>query len=434
MKNIQGYKGTRDFYPDDMRVQNWLFKKASEVLQKLCFEEYQGPLVESVDLYLKKTSEEIVQEQLYSFLDKGDRHIAIRPEMTPTLARMLAKVHKQLSKPIKWYSQSVCMRFERPQRGRLREFYQLNVDVFGGSALDEDIEVLRTVFELLKSYNAPESSFVIKLSHRQCMSNILVALFPNLQDNLREVFKIIDKMHKISKESFEQSLYGLGFKNEDIHKLQSLFKMSLEDLKERFTQVSSYLTHIDKLIFALKSLYPKINIEHDLSIMRGFDYYTGMIFEVYDAHPDNKRAMFGGGRYDNLIASFDADKLSGVGFGMGDVTLLNFLESHSLIPKLEREIDVCIGRFSENDRIVSLILSQKLLKLGLNVHSQMTNLGFGKQIQHAVKLKAKAFVFQGGEDIEAQTFQVKWLKSGQQEQFSYDDSGLSAFYESLIRR
>ena len=133
MKNVQVYKGTRDFYPSDMRNQNWLFKKASELLKRLCFEEYQGPIVEPVDLYLKKTSDEIVQEQLYSFLDKGERHIVIRPEMTPTLARMLAKVHKQVLKPIKWFSQSVCMRFEKPQRGRLREFYQLNVDVFGGN-------------------------------------------------------------------------------------------------------------------------------------------------------------------------------------------------------------------------------------------------------------------------------------------------------------
>jgi histidyl-tRNA synthetase len=353
--------------------------------------------------------------------------------MTPTLARMLAKVHKQVLKPIKWFSQSVCMRFEKPQRGRLREFYQLNVDVFGGNELDEDIEILRTVFELLRSYDAPESSFIIKLSHRECISRILFNLFPNSKENLREICRLIDKKDKIPRESFDKALSELGLGKEDINTLRELFKMSLRELKERFLEVSTYLAQIEDLISVLKTLYPKINIEHDLSIMRGFDYYTGMIFEVYDVHPDNTRAMFGGGRYDNLIESFDAEKLSGVGFGMGDVTLFNFLDSHSLIPEFQREIDVCIGRFGENDRTLAFLLSQRLLKLGLNVHSQITNLGFGKQIQHAVKLKAKAFVFQGGEDIESKTFQVKWLYSGQQEQFSYDDIGLESFYKKIQR-
>ena len=429
--STQGYKGTRDFFPDEQRVRSYIYSKIHKLLKSYGYEEYDGPFVEYLELYAAKSSEEIVRDQLYSFKDKGERILAIRPEMTPTLARMVASKQKELSKPIRWYSIPTCMRYERPQRGRLREFDQLNVDIFGGNPLDEDIEIILSAVDTLRCVGANFEDFEVKINHRGIINSFLgkVLLIP--EEFISPLLRLLDKKDKMSSDNFLMECKKLDLDQDQIKKIDKFMSSSIEEVIDILGEHAHPAKELKLRLDALIVLTSFESIKFSPEIMRGFDYYTGMVFEVFDKHPDNNRALFGGGRYDNLVGAFGGDELPGVGYGMGDVTITNFMEVHKLIPALRKETDVCVIRFSESDRIDSLKLVQEFRKYNLNVESPITLGKFGKQIQSAEKSGAKAVAFRGNEEMQNNTFSVKWLATGVQDNYSNDESGMKKFADKI---
>lgn len=433
--STQGYRGTRDFYPQESRLKAYIYNKIHSVMKSFGYEEYDGPFVEPLELYAAKSSEEIVREQLYSFTDKGNRSLAIRPEMTPTLARMVAAKMGELPRPIRLYSIPTCMRFERPQRGRLREFAQLNVDIFGGNPFDEDIEVLLTIISLLKKLGANENDFVIKCNHRGIVNSFLHEKLQIEKNGIAALLRLLDKRDKLTKEVFYSECQKLNLPISQIDHLEQFLQADINTIVNMLSGSSSAeIAHEMKTrIDIINQLTNSTCVTFSPDVMRGFDYYTGIIFEVYDTHPDNRRALCGGGRYDNLVGAFGKDELSGIGYGMGDVALANFMEVHNLTPKLEKETQVAVLRFGEQDRLHSLKLAAALRELNLNVECSVTLTKFGKQIQNAEKSGAKVIAFCGEDEIKNNTFAVKWLKTGTQDLFSFDTDGLNLFYKEYLK-
>lgn len=430
--STQGYRGTRDLYPEELRKRTWIYDRLKRVLAQFGYEEYEGPLLEEFDLYASKSSEEIVSKQLYHFKDMGERHVAIRPEMTPTLARMVAARIKTLERPIRWFSIPTCMRYERPQRGRLREFDQLNVDLFGGTALDENIEIIQTGIALLESLGAAPTDFEVKLNHRGLMNEILSTHF-GLQGAAQAPFlRELDRRDKMSVEEFQAVCARHGLDEKAFAALQGFLDGGIEAARTLAPAGSPHFAQLVEVIEVLGSL-GHTSVRFDNSILRGFDYYTGLVFEVYDTSPENRRALFGGGRYENLLAAFGVEPVAGIGYGVGDVGLLNFCEVHGLFPPLSKPVDVCVARFSESDRVDACVLAARLRALGLNVESEISAARFGKQIQNAVRKQAKAVAFRGEDELKNQTFVVKFLGSGEQRPFPYDTSGFAACADALAR-
>lgn len=304
------YKGVRDFYPEDMAVQNHIFSVWRKAAKEFGYEEYSASLLEPAELYRGKGSDEIVNEQMFTFTDRGGREVALRPEMTPSLARMVAARRKSLKFPLRWYTIANCFRYERPQRGRKREHWQLNCDVMGIARIEAEAEIISLAYKIMREFGAKDEDFVIKISNRKKLENALLANGIS-KENVPTIFRLLDKAGKIPEEERRVEMEKLGY---DKNKTILTWAPDAEALKKKGIT----------------------NIEFDSSIVRGFDYYTGMVFEVFDTHADNRRSLFGGGRYDNLLEMFGVDPVPTVGFGMGDVTIRDFLETHGLPPFTKR--------------------------------------------------------------------------------------------------
>lgn len=316
--STEPYKGVRDFYPEDMAIQNYIFDTWKKVAKEFGYVEYAASILEPAELYKSKgqRNEEMVNEQMYTFIDKGEREIALRPEMTPTLARMVAARRKGLKLPLRWFSIPNCFRYERSQRGRRREHWQLNCDIMGNnkdfSTIDAEVEIISLAYKIMKEFGAKDAYFKIRIGNREIFEIIASGLGLN-QDDKKKLRNIIDRKDKISQSEFETELKNMN--------------VPIDILNPNNTTI--WVNEI------LKRLEEKGigNAEYDPTIMRGFDYYTGMVFEVFDTDPANNRSLFGGGRYDNLLEMFGVEPLPTVGFGMGDVTMRDFLETHNLLPQ-----------------------------------------------------------------------------------------------------
>lgn len=424
--STQGYRGTRDFYPEDLRLRSFLYERIHKIMRSFGYEEYDGPFLEPLELYAAKTSEEIVRDQLYSFLDRGERQLAIRPEMTPTLARMVAAKYQELPKPIRWYSIPTCMRFERPQRGRLREFNQLNVDLFGGNPIDEDVEILLTIVQIFQSLGATFEDFEILVSHRGLVNDFFTQVL-KLESTIQPaILRLLDKKDKLSAEEFHTEFQKLGLNHLQISRIEQFLTSDINEIAGLFETPNEFAQALSERLNILSSITHSNCIKFSPTITRGFDYYTGMVFEVFDTHPENRRALFGGGRFDNLVSAFGADPLPGVGYGASDVALLNFMDTHKLIPPLVKEVDVCVLRFQESDRLSQFALAQLLRTQGLRVECTISDLKFGKQIAHANRIGAKAIAFRGEDEIKTNTFVLKWLTTGEQNSYPYSQEGIAA--------
>ncbi|HEC32873.1 MAG TPA: histidine--tRNA ligase, partial [Candidatus Kaiserbacteria bacterium] len=310
--NTKPYKGVRDFYPQDMYVERYIFDTMSRVVESFGYTEYSASILESTELYKNKTSNEIVNEQTYTFTDRGEREVTLRPEMTPTLARMIADRRNDLTFPLRWYSIPNVFRYERPQRGRLREHWQLNADLFGVSGIEAEVEMISLASELMKTFGAKEDDFEIRISDRKILTSIFEELSIN-EELQTQTIRLLDKRAKI--DDFDL-------------RLEAILSKDAKKFTERLESASSNV-NLEKIISKLKNL-KVTNTFVDTSIIRGFDYYTGVVFEVFDTSQCNNRSMFGGGRYDNLLKLFGLEPIPAVGFGMGDVTIYDFLETHDL--------------------------------------------------------------------------------------------------------
>jgi histidyl-tRNA synthetase len=419
------YKGCRDFFPKDMRFQNYI----SDIMQRTCelfaYEPYDGPLLEEVKLYLAKSGEELIGEQIYDFTDKGNRHIAIRPEMTPTVARMAAQVHREVPKPIRWYSIANFMRYEKPQRGRLREFKQLNVDIFGAPDELAAFEIIDLICTLLQKFGANESMFGIQINDRR----IVDAIFKNILnldgEPAAKLYKVIDKSKKVNAEVVDKMTREIISDEDVITKFKSYlaltnFEELINFLKENNIEdsASDFITFYDKM----KNTDINKFVNFDPAIVRGLDYYTGIVFEIFDKHPDNNRAVAGGGAYANLLQIFNEQPLAGIGFGFGDVPLYFFLESHNLLPDFSKaDHDLMLAYFDEESESTALSLAKNLRAEGIKVDVALGKMKFNKVFKTADSRNHTYVALIGENERNDGVVQVKNTKTKDQENIKLEN-------------
>lgn len=409
--STQPYKGTRDFYPKDMRLQKWMFQQLRKVVEGYGYLEYEGPMLESFELYAAKTGEEIVENQLYWFEDRGKRKVALRPEMTPTMARMVAGQLQELPKPIRWYSLPNLWRYERPQRGRLREHWQLNVDLLGGDKAWADLEILKMSYDIMKSFRG--DSFVkVHINNRKLINHFFQSILGLSSEEALKVSKAVDARAKIGEEKYQTWLNEMNISPQQQTQIEQFFNSHIEEVQKLYPCEGT--DELTELFNRLKPINTQNTFFFDPKIMRGLDYYTGTVFEVYDTSPDNNRSMFGGGRYDNLVGLFGKQELSGIGFGMGDVTLKNFLEIHHLLPQWNALIDVFVAVTDAHYMDYANQVSERMRQQNLHVATSLTAGKLQPQLKQAHKNEALFAVIIGDEEFQNQNLSVKNLSTGEQ--------------------
>lgn len=408
--STQPYKGTRDFYPREMKLRNWFFGVMRRVLETAAFEEYNGPMLESLELYAAKSGEEIATKQTYNFTDRGDRRLALRPEMTPTVARMVAARMNDLVFPLKWFSIPNMYRYEAPQRGRLREFWQLNVDIFGCDTYEADLDCISSAIEIMRAFGADETMFTVHINNRRFFNDVIAAIAGTDGEGAKAVSKVIDRKNKVPREVYERDLTALGLQPEQIARIDALYGMTVEEATALCPD-SVGSAELINLFSTLKKAGLDRYCVFDFGIIRGLDYYTGTVFEVFDNAPENNRAMFGGGRYDNLVGLFVKNaKVSGVGYGMGDVTLENFLVTHNLVPDLSADnAKVLVTRFDDVPYEAYLALVADLHRAGIPSTLYLGAKKYGKQLEYAVKGGFTHTLTMGGNEYARHTVHLKNL-------------------------
>jgi histidyl-tRNA synthetase len=408
--STEPYKGVRDFYPEDMFIQNHIFGTRRTVVESFGFTEYGASILEPTELYKAKSGEEIVNEQTYSFKDRGDRDVTLRPEMTPTITRMIAAKRRELPTPIRWYSIPNLFRYEKPQRGRLREHYQLNVDLFGVENTTAEIEVLSLISAIMKKFGASEKDFVIKVNNRKILNYMLSEVLELSADNAYKAMKLIDRKAKMPATDFKSQADEIVGEKAPLF-ISLLSATSIEDFKNRAADAGSDILGVSEvmsLIDTLKKLGVS-NVAFDPTLARGFDYYTGIVFEVNDVDERNTRSLFGGGRFDDLLSVFGTDKLPAVGFGMGDVTLRDFLETHELLPAYKPTAELLIATVGTDSDMHALELANKLRHLNLSVTLDTTDRKIGKKFEATEKQKIPFVLVLGEDEVNNKTFTIKEL-------------------------
>ncbi len=414
--STQPYKGARDFYPEDKRVQKYMFAKLREVAERFGYQEYDAPILEPLDIYLAKSGEEIVNEQTYVFEDRGGRKVVIRPEMTPTVSRMVASKRQELAYPLRWYSIPNLWRYERPQRGRLREHWQLNVDIFGVADTSAETEIVTLIDNMFKSFGATSKMYEIRINNRELMNYIFSGYLKIGDEQSHAISKLIDKISKMDRGQFiekvdavldpDQRAAGVTEKL-----LTVLDSKAIKDLPQDVQRQQS-ATELNNMLEQLQKA-GITNVSFDITIMRGFDYYTGIVFEVNDTDPENNRAMLGGGRYDGLVGLFGVAPVPTVGFGWGDVTLQNFLESHRLLPALKPETDVYVALIGDVIDRAQPIVAQ-LRTAGLNVAVDLSGKKLGDQFKSADKHGIDFALIIGETELTTGKLKLKNLKTGEE--------------------
>lgn len=408
--SLEPYKGTRDFYPRDQFVQNYIFSIWRKVAESYGYLEYGASILEETELYKAKSGEEIVNEQTYSFKDRGDRDVTIRPEMTPTVARMVAQKRKELTFPLRWYSIPNLFRYERPQRGRLREHWQLNVDIFGVDSIEADIEMISIAYDIMKAFGAKDESFEIRINSRKIL-NALAKIHEIPVGQEYKITRLLDKFDKIGLEKFEAGLAEILGSAEKAKKFKADLH-ALDNMKDR-SELRKELTediHIKKISDSVVKLSAKgiKNVKFRSTLARGFDYYTGAVFEVFDTNPQNPRSVLGGGRYDDLVGIFGVEKVSGIGFGAGDVTTRDFLETYGLLPEYHPPVKLYICHL-ENYLSAAEELAADLRKQGLNIAVDLTDRKVSAQVKTADKEKIPYVLVVGEEEVKSGKYKVKSL-------------------------
>lgn len=411
--STQPYKGSRDFYPADKRFQKYMFNIWRKIAERYGYEEYDAPILEPTDIYLAKGNREIIAEQTYTFQDRGGRSVTIRTEMTPTVSRLVANQRQSLPYPLRWYSIPNLWRYERPQKGRLREFWQLNVDIFGIENQSAELEMLFIVNDIFKEFGATSEMFDMRINHRGLI-NYLLADYLQLNDTAQmKMATLIDRMHKIERtdliEKIDEILSDEQKSSGATEKLLAVLDAkTVSDLPEKVRNHPSVLD-LQNIISALNSagIY---NIRFDSTLMRGFDYYTGVVFEVFDTDPENRRSLLGGGRYDGLIGLFGVNPVPSVGFAWGDVTLANFLELHDLMPDLPSETNVYVCLLNNSFVKVQPLLEQ-LRSAEINVAVDTTGKKISDQIKTAEKKHIQNVVIIGDDELKNRIYTLKNLKT-----------------------
>ncbi|MBN1806998.1 MAG: histidine--tRNA ligase [Sedimentisphaerales bacterium] len=419
---IQPVKGTRDFYPSEMAVRNWIIDGWKKVSVRNGFEEYDGPIFEYLKMFQIKSGDEIV-EQLFSLQDRGGRDLALRPEITPTLARMVNQRINSLAKPIKWFSVPRLFRAERPQKGRLREFFQWNIDIIGEDSILADAEVIFTTVDYLREIGLTQYDIRVKISSRKLLASSLRKI--GIQDKqLDSLYALLDKYRKMPEEIFEKTLL------EQVHDSQitdKIMKFMAADTIDGLTGIIGNNPDVDKAIQELaylKEMLKQMDIWHycsfDPGIVRGLAYYTGIVFEVHELAGE-LRAICGGGRYDNLLHDFGGPKISATGMGMGDCVLEILLREKGLLDKyLAKQKLFCFVAFAdESYKDAAIQIAMKIRSTGLAANFSYKASKLSRQLKQASEQNAEKCIIIGDE-FKKKQLAIKDMTSGKQELVDYD--------------
>ena len=414
----QGVRGTRDFFPEDMRLRNWLFDNFDDAALLHGFQEYDAPVLESEELYTRKQGEEITQ-QLYNFKDKGDRKVALRPEMTPSLARMVMSRAGVLPMPIKWYSIPQCWRYERTQRGRGREHYQWNVDIWGTDEISADAELISVLVTFFRSVGLTEEDLVIKMSSRKVLEEVLGSL--GLEgDIFAKTCIIVDKMDKLPTDVVSEQLGDLGLEKTAIQTIQSTLAIKdMNSLEEILGKESAAVTELTSLFSALEAYGISGWIEFDASIVRGLAYYTGPVFEAHD-RAGELRAICGGGRYDKLLSTLGGKDLPATGFGFGDMVIMELLAEKGLVPELIGGIDDVVISLSPELRNAAMSVATSLRSTGKSVDLVLEDKRLKWAFKHAERSGAQRLVMVMPDEWKEGKVKIKNLESGEEIEVSID--------------
>ncbi len=414
-------KGTRDWLPEEFLIRKYIFDTWRRVCLRYGFEEYLTPLVESAEIYRAKSGEDIGGQELVTFSDLGGRELSIRPEMTPSVTRMVTKIYPASQKPLKYFSIANFMRNEKPQRGRNREFWQLNCDIFGSAKLSADIEILQLALDLMLEFDPPENSFVLAINNRKLIDAVLELSGANELSSKAKisVVRTLDKWEKLKGDDIKERLLEAGLKEEAVNILEKFMtSLSLEELVKELPALKNNVG-FEETVTAIKTLtdlgYGDL-IEFKPAVIRGFDYYDGIVFEVFDKNPANSRAMFGGGRYNGLAEIFGQTNFPAVGFAPGDETTRLFLESWELLDQVKATYPdkyylplLAPGLEGEVNR-----LARKLRGQNLNVLVGLEEQKVGKALEFANKKGISQVIIMGEDEVKNGKYKIKNMATGEE--------------------
>ena len=402
---IKTVKGTREFYPEQMFLRNFIYDKVRLASQAFGYQEWDGPFIETVDLYAAKSGEELVNKQSFVFEDRGGDKVALRPELTPSLARMIAAKQGELTYPVRWWSFGPFWRYEQPQKGRTREFFQWNIDMLGVNSPEADAELIAIGATFLRSVGLGPERVLIYVNNRRLMDSEFDALSISQEMRLN-VSNLVDRRTKMESAKWDANGIELGLTQSQLAGLKKI----LDDYD--LWQKSEELT---RTFAALEAMDVKEYVKFVPGIMRGLLYYTGTVFEAFDTSGSLKRSLFGGGRYDNLLADVGGQPLSGVGFAMGDVGMGIFLQESGLLPEFQPSpASILVTVFDEKLLSQSFTLAAELRQQGLNVIVSPEPTKLPKQFKFADKMKMKVALVIGPDEAEQGLVAVKNLLSGEQ--------------------
>ncbi len=408
---IQGVKGARDFYPEDLAFRSWLYACLKRVSESFGYQEYDGPFLEKVDLYAAKSGDELVKEQSFVFQDRGGEDITLRPELTPSLARMIALKQNDLAFPVRWWSFGPFWRYERPQKGRSREFFQWNADLIGPTGAEADAEVVSIAAEFLRQTGLKPEQVNIRINNRALMEKTIAGMqIPSEQ--IKQVFKLIDRKDKMSLDAWKAFAVEQGFLVEQITNLEN----ALTDLE--LWRKSPELVRLFELLEAtgLREYF-----QFDPNIIRGLEYYTGTVFEARDGDGEF-RAILGGGRYNNLVADVGGQPVGGMGFAMGDMVIRLVLQKYGCLPKMTLfPASVMVTIFDENSSIKSVRLAAELRNAGVNATSYPELSKLPKQFKYADRTGVRFIIVLGTDEQALGKVTVKDLSNGSQDLVSEAD-------------
>ena len=410
---IQRVKGTREFYPEDMAFRTWLYAQMRAVSESFAYQEYDGPFLEKLDLYAAKSGEELVKEQSFVFMDRGGSEVALRPELTPSLARRVAQRQNLLNYPLRMWSFGPFWRYEQPQKGRTREFFQWNIDLIGANSYQSDAELLAVCASFFKRVGLTPEQVRINVNNRRLMDSALAKIGIE-GDEKALAFRMIDRRDKMRKDAWYE--YGIdgGMTSEKIDALVAL--LDNKDLWQESDELKEIFALLDKMGIGDYFAY-------DPEVIRGLLYYTGTVFEARDLAKDG-RAILGGGRYENLVNEVGGDPLSGVGFAMGDVMIRVVLEKYGLYPELKvQPADVMVTCFDAGSLADSYAIAMELREAGLNVSCYPEAVKLDKQIKYANKIGVKALVIAGPDELAAGNVTIKNLTDRTQQTVARSEAG-----------
>ncbi|MGD8620985.1 MAG: histidine--tRNA ligase [Anaerolineales bacterium] len=404
MSMIQPVRGTRDFYPDDMAFRSWLHEKIRSVSESFGYQEYDGPFLERLELYAAKSGEELVKEQAYVFEDRGGSEIALRPELTPSLARMVAQQGKAILLPLRWWSFGPFWRYERTQKGRSREFFQWNIDLIGVDSPEADAEVVAVGALLLKSVGLTPEMIRIKINNRRLVERQLAQLKIS-GALLSKTFQVIDRKEKLSNTEWQSYAADQGLDDDQIAGLQEL--LTEEDAWQQSEELISFFD-------ATEALSVRDYIEYDPTIIRGLDYYTGTVYEARDV-AGNHRAILGGGRYDDLVSAVGGEPISATGFAMGDVVFELVLQESGVMPDLRpNPANFFVTTFDEESLPESIQLAADMRSAGFRTEWYPEPVRLPRQFKYADRQNIPFTIILGPEEIEAESVAIKDMRTGEQ--------------------